>query len=216
MKSRRQAVAVSAVLLSLLYQGLGSCQAVSAEVSVRQQSVLRVSLDVLNGFSGADTAKIKQAADIVERVLNSEQFHQAVVNFTYEGEPQFVQNNGLSNEQIYQTLMAGRETYNGVDDHVANLDLNLYTPPFYKKWSVVGYGYPGQPEIFMNWYYFDSFSIAEVAGNVAHEWCHKLGFDHDYKRTARRPYSVPYGIGGLVQQLGAARSVQQQSVTLLQ
>jgi hypothetical protein len=178
---------------------------------------LPISLDALNGFSDASEAKVRQAAQALGSVLGSDEFRNAVLSFAYDGKAQFANNDladaqgntvatGLSNEQVYDTLLASRETYLGNTDSEVHLDLTLYTPPFYKKWGVVGYGYPGQPQIFMNWFWFDAFSVAQVAGNLAHEWTHKLGFDHDYKATARRPYSVPYGVGCIVEQLAIGQS----------
>lgn len=180
-------------------------------------SALSVDLDALSGFSAADKTKIGQAAEAMSEALSSEDFKQAVLHFTYDGKEQFSNNQladaagntvatTMSNQQIYDTMMESRETYLNNVDETAHINLTLYTPPFYKKWSVVGYGYPGQPQIFMNWYYFNSYDIAQVAANIAHEWTHKLGFDHDYNRTARRPYSVPYGVGCLVENLAQGTS----------
>ena len=168
---------------------------------VIDHDILRVDISHMSGFYGASIEKVNQAADVVEQVLNSTEFQQAVYNHTYNGQKTFANNDNETNPQIYERILKGHETYSSTDDHVAQLDLDLYTPAWYKKWTVVGYGIAGQPEIYMNSYYFNSFSVAEVAGNIAHEWMHKIGFDHDYKRTAQRPYSVPYAVGDIVIQL---------------
>jgi hypothetical protein len=166
------------------------------------QGPLRIDLASLKGFSSSQADKAHQAADLMEQVLNSEEFHQAVLNHEYDGKKQFASvPAGTTNEQVYAKIMAGRETYTAVEDAVATLSLILYKPPFWKKWSVVGYTYPGNYPIHTNKYYFNSFTPAQVAGNLTHEWLHKIGFDHDFNRTARRPHSVPYAIGELVIQL---------------
>ena len=36
---------------------------------------------------------------------------------------------------------------------------------------------------------------------------HKLGFEHDFKATARRPQSVPYALGELIESLAARPSL---------
>jgi hypothetical protein len=172
------------------------------EPTVLAQDALHVHIDHLKGFSAQSEKKVAQTTQLMEQILNGEEFRQAVLNFTYQDQKQFANNEGLSNEEIYEKIMAGKETYDSLEDGVANLDLNLYTPPFYKKWSVVGYGYPDQPQIYLNSYYFNSYSLAEVAANLSNEWMHKIGFEHDYINTAQRPYSVPYGIGSLVLKLG--------------
>jgi hypothetical protein len=205
MKNMRHGVAVTAVVFSLLVQGWFSAPLARAADGEFFNSGVAVQLDELNGFTDDQTAKVKQSAAVMANVLNSEAFHQAVLNFVYDGKKQFADNNGLTNEEIYASLMAGRETYSSVEDHVANLNLNIFTPPWYKKWSTVGYGYAGQPQIYMNSYYFNSYTLADVAANITHEWCHKLGFEHDYKRTGKRPYSVPYGVGAIMTKLAGGQ-----------
>jgi hypothetical protein len=207
---KQRSSAVTSAFLLAVSVSLLAAQGAAAET-------LPVDLDALSGFSSADKTKIDQAAQAMSEALSSEDFRQAVLSFTYDGKQQFSNNQlanaagdtvatGMSNQQIYDTMMASRETYLNNTDETAHINLTLYTPSFYKKWNVVGYGYPGQPQIFMNWYYFNSYDIAQVAANIAHEWTHKLGFDHDYNRTARRPYSVPYGVGCLVEHLAEGTS----------
>lgn len=204
MKTRRHAVAASVWIFSLLSQGTSPTEAAAeAFAPAAGQETLRVDLVRSTGFSPKSMEKLKLALDTIERVLNSDEFRRAVLDFTYDGKKQFALDDGLTNEQVYAKIMAARETYSPAADYVAQLDLNLYTPPWYKKWSVVGYTYPNQPAIYMNWYYFNSFTPQEIAGNVTHEWTHKIGFEHDYGHTARRPYSVPYAVGDIVTRLSS-------------
>ena len=75
------------------------------------------------------------------------------------------------------------------------MDLNLSVRNFsFWQRNVVGYTSQGTPEITMNRSFFDGYTPAEIAGNMAHEWMHKLGFEHDFRATARRPDSVPYAV----------------------
>ena len=53
----------------------------------------------------------------------------------------------------------------------------------------------------MNTKYFDRYTPYQVAGNLTHEWLHKMGFTHDSAATSTRPYSVPYAVGYIVRQL---------------
>jgi hypothetical protein len=64
---------------------------------------------------------------------------------------------------------------------------------------VVGYTYPDSARIWSNGNYFYSMTVNELAAHFVHEWLHKIGYDHDFKSTARRPYSVPYAVGDLVE-----------------
>lgn len=146
-----------------------------------------VRLTALTNFSAQDENKIRDAAELLERVLNSDELKSQVLAY------EFKDDSGLTNEQIYVALMS----------RVVEFDLELYKPPFWRRWSVVGYTNPGSPRIYLNRYYFNSFELADIAANLAHEWMHKLGFGHDYKPTARRPQSVPYAVGRMVGEIAA-------------
>jgi hypothetical protein len=79
-----------------------------------------------------------------------------------------------------------------------DLELELY----YSSRNTVGYTYPSGLKIWMNTKYFDVYTPAEVAGNVFHEWTHKLGFGHDSRYSVSRNSSVPYALGYIMEELG--------------
>ncbi len=164
---------------------------------------LEVNLRSAQNFSAADIAKVNQAFVVLTRVLNSVEFRDFVLSYNYLNTGGFANNGGLSNEQIYNMIQDGKETMIGKVDQTIDLDLILYNPPWYKRWSVVGYTYPNTTRIWMNRNYFNSYQPQSVAANIAHEWMHKVGFEHDYKSTKRRPYSVPYAVGNFVSKFGA-------------
>lgn len=151
----------------------------------------------LRDFSTGQRSKMETALEKLKVVLNSEEFRQRVVNFTYNGRKQFVDNKGLTNRQIYDSILRGAETLNGIIDQEVDVDLTLY----YSNNSTVGYTYPNTNRIWVNNKFFSTYTHGSVAANVAHEWLHKLGYGHDFERTTRRNYSVPYGVGGIVREL---------------
>ena len=126
------------------------------------------------------------------------EFRDRILNHTYQGVKQFVDSNGLTNEQIYEKLLDGKETLLPVIDNQMDLQLELYAN---YSTSTVGYTYANTTKIWMNRKFFDVYDPEEVARNVFHEWTHKLGFGHDSSATSRRPYSVPYAIGKIIQDL---------------
>lgn len=160
---------------------------------------LKVVIREANNFDTDSRALLEQARALAEKVLNSEEFKQRVLHFTYEGEEAFVQNDGYTNLEIYNQMMAGAELYPSRTS--ANKTMDLFTELYYGGSGVIGYTNPDTATIYMNSYYYDDYTPAEVVGNITHEWLHKLGYDHDYNSTYRRPYSVPYAIGYIAEDL---------------
>lgn len=110
----------------------------------------------------------------------------------------FVDNLGYTNEEIYKILLEASEKLNPGIDHKMDLDLELY----YSYKNTVGYTYPNVMRIWMNTKFFNVYTPSEVAGNVFHEWTHKLGFVHDAQYSVSRDASVPYALGYLIRDLG--------------
>ncbi len=157
----------------------------------------------LRNYAGADRVKILSAIEVMKTVINSREFQEQILNFTFKGDRRFHQNEGLSNEQIYQQLMDAREHLMPETPGVVNLDLSLYTPKWWQvtQRNVVGYTNPDSMRIYMNTKFFRKFTADEVAGNMTHEWIHKMGFSHDFNDNPDRPFSVPYAIGYIMREL---------------
>ena len=152
----------------------------------------------LQGFYDGNLNKMEKAFELLERVVNSDEFKDRVINFkNTKGERAFASNKGLSNEQIYQIFMEGRETLRPNTPGEMNFDLRLYN----RSWSrVIGYTTPDTNLININWKYFKNFGAHEVAANLAHEWTHKIGFDHT---SAAEHDSAPYAIGYIIEEIAA-------------
>lgn len=158
---------------------------------------LTVKFDGLSGFSNELREKVIAASQKLEVVLASKAFKSAVLNHTYKGKKQFVQNGGLTNEQIYRSIMIGREKLHKEIDYTMNLTLQTY----YEDSLTIAYTYSWSDLIYVNTKWYDRFGQSQIASNLTHEWLHKVGFAHDYSNTSRRPYSVPYGVGNIVEAL---------------
>jgi hypothetical protein len=151
----------------------------------------------LTDFTDAQAVKMHSALERLKIVLNSKVFKEKILNHKYNGEFTFINNMGLSNQEIYEKIMLGAESLKPEVDEELDLDITLY----YKKNSTVGYTYPNVNRIWVNNNFFATFTLGKVAANAVHEWTHKIGFDHDSNRTSRRAFSVPYGVGTIVQKL---------------
>jgi hypothetical protein len=149
-------------------------------------------------FKPHEEEKVLKAIEIIKAVISSQEFKQRVLNFEFSGKKQFVDNQGLSNEEIYFKLLQGSESLTPETDHEMDLELELY----FSHRNTVGYTYPEELKIWMNKKFFNFYTPAEVAANLFHEWTHKLGFTHSFRYNKARDFSVPYGLGYLILELG--------------
>ena len=157
---------------------------------------LQVKAMSIDGFSADGLKKLQRSFELLELVMNSEVFREQVINFrNVKGERAFSSNKGLSNEEIYDHLMEARENLLPDTPFEMNYYLKLYNRPWSK---VIGYTNPDSNVININWKYFKNFEPHQVAANLAHEWVHKMGFDH---KSAAELDSAPYAIGDLVEVL---------------
>jgi hypothetical protein len=166
-----------------------------------QTDYLKVVPMSVTGFCDQGLKKLNAAFNLLERVMNSEEFKDRVLNFkNSKGERAFASNDGLSNEEIYEQVMEGRETLRPNTPGEMNFDLKLYS----RWWSkVIGYTTPTTNLININNKFFKNFEPHEVAANLAHEWMHKIGFDH---LSAAEHDSAPYAIGYIVEEMAAKLS----------
>ncbi|WP_408098024.1 hypothetical protein ACJVC5_03615 [Peredibacter sp. HCB2-198] len=155
-----------------------------------QALTFSTNVELLN-FNTEQAEKYNQAIELVKLVVATEEFRTKVLNHTYNGSKQFANNNGLTNAQIYQSILDAAEKLYPAKNNRMDLEVELY----YANNSVVGYTNGSTTQIWVNTKFFNNYKINSVAGNLFHEWLHKLGYGHDSAATAQRPYSVPYAIG---------------------
>ncbi|MFL5785010.1 MAG: hypothetical protein ACJ76H_10395 [Bacteriovoracaceae bacterium] len=169
------------------------------ESGVVPQAALNFNMNLkMDGsFNGSEADKIHVAGELIKKVFASEEFKDAILNFSYNGKKQFVDNGGLSNAQIYKKIIEGSEALSPGIDNEMDLSMSVYKA----NNIVVGYTTPGELGINMNSKFLDMNPGYKVTTNMVHEWLHKLGFVHAYNSTPSRPYSVPYAVGYLVARL---------------
>lgn len=142
--------------------------------------------------------KYDQAVSLVKKVVGTTAFRTKVLNHTYNGTKSYANNNGLTNAQIYQAILDAAEKLQPAKNNTLDVGVKMY----YENNSVVGWTNGSITYINVNTKFFNGYDANEVAGNLFHEWLHKLGYGHDSTATTRRPYSVPYAIGYMIRELG--------------
>src|SRR5690606_20673400 len=68
-------------------------------------------------------AKILDALELIREVFASEEFKKRVLSHRFSGKRAFAENRGLSNRQIYKSILAGAEKLSDEVDHVMDLDI---------------------------------------------------------------------------------------------
>jgi hypothetical protein len=146
-------------------------------------------------FSANQEDKVLKAVELMKEVIASEEFRNEVINYTYNGSKSYVDNDGFTNEEIYQIILDGAEIIgNKTKNNTLDVELELY----FSFTSTIGYTNPSTTRIWMNTKYFNNYTAADVTGNLMHEWLHKLGFGHASTWSTSRDHSVPYAIGYLM------------------
>lgn len=160
---------------------------------------MRVSLGKVTGYTATEQTKLREATGLMEKVFNSREFRDAVLSSQHDGKPGFA-DDARSPKEIYEAIRAAKENFTEAADGEVDLNLSLKSLSWFNR-NVVGYTTPSSDTITTNRRFFSNYDSAEVAGHLAHEWLHKLGFEHDHASTADRPHSVPYAVGDLVERL---------------
>jgi hypothetical protein len=176
---------------------------------------------VIEGFFTPDEElKIRQAVRHITLVVSSEEFKNYCLNFSYSQQvctgklwwrnctTQVINNfnwnftptkRNKTNLEIYNHIISGKEVLNPVIDNTANIVLRIDRR---RSRGVIGYTYPNTVT---QWVYswFLTSSYKEIAGNIFHEWCHKLGYDHAFRYAWDREFTVPYALGYYVARANA-------------
>jgi hypothetical protein len=169
----------------------------------KKTKMFTVNLSSSSGFSPDQQETLFSALKKFETVMNSDELKNRILNFSNPLGNYFEDNLGLSNQQVFEKIFAGEEVYKIGTDYTADLFLILVPkrkPPFSRN-PAIGYGRPKQKEIYTYSWWFNDIADYEYAGHIAHEWSHKIGFDHSFSPTPTRDFSVPYAFGNIVEEL---------------
>lgn len=163
-----------------------------------QASLFEANVQMVN-FPKEQEKKIIKAIQLIKKVVTSDEFKERIISHAINGKKTFMDNNGFTNEEIYQKIIEGAEVLKPDKNKSMDVVLELYN----QANNTIGYTYPHTSRIWINSKFFNAYSPVQVADNLFHEWMHKLGFDHEIKYSKNRNYSVPYAIGYLVEELAS-------------
>jgi hypothetical protein len=153
-------------------------------------------------FNNQEIKKVEKAIIAIKEIIKSDDLENRIKHFMFNKKKIFHENDGLTNEEIYQKIIDAAEVLDNRDpDSIMEIELELFE---YSS-KTIGYTYPDTKRIWINKKYFSTYSIQQVANNLMHEWMHKLGFNHGANWDERRDYSVPYAVGNIFEDLIAKR-----------
>lgn len=169
--------------------------------------MFRVNVKRAEGFTDREWDLQLKSIDAWVRCWNDPDFQMKVLNYSYElttctGSLWWKKCNKKTyygfrytndgTRVVLKKMLSGAEVLKPEEDGVADIELACGNQK-----GVVGWTYANTLKQWVSRWFISSASIAEQAGNRAHEYMHKLGYDHPFKATADRPYSVPYAVGYL-------------------
>lgn len=153
------------------------------------------------GLSAEQEEQVQKASEIIKLVVASEEFRDRVLNHTVNGKKMFLNNNGLSNEEIYQKILNAAESDNATADNVMELAISLVKQP-----KSLGIGslffqiISGIKKVFAFVSMFQSLTPAGIAQNLFQMWLGKLGFT--LPSTGTTSLSVQGAISKIIGELG--------------
>lgn len=172
--------------------------------------MLKIKLESNNGYENENLIKLNEALTLLENIVNSQRFKDAVLNFrsdkTEGGTFHFIMYTKwkrhridltrYTNQEIYEKVMRGNES-NGTDCFmVFNLTLERGSGG-----STVGYT-DSNNNIHTYTTDFHDMKVGEFAAHIFHEYTHTIEFQHSQTNgfdSLRDCFSVPYALGNLVE-----------------
>jgi hypothetical protein len=152
----------------------------------------------LVNFNEDEKDKLFEAVKLLKKIITSKTFRERIHGYKVNGKKGFIDNQGLSNEEIYLKILEGAEQIgNTAKNYQMDVELELY----HQMTNTIGYTYPHTSRIWINRKYFSRYSPVKVADNLMHEWMHKLGFTHATTWSKERDHSVPYAVGYLIEEI---------------
>lgn len=169
---------------------------------------LRLVIHKMVGFSPDEEEYYRRVAEKTVQAMNSREFKKAILNSGYpSGWFRKTWKSGMyglneSLESFYKKVISGKEeTETGESDGEVDILIRLIKMPS----GVLGSMNPGNPwynlsEAFFNECFNNRFDH-QLAGNLAHEFIHHLGYYHKTKIAAIRAHDPAYTVGYVIRDI---------------
>ncbi|MGE3608627.1 MAG: hypothetical protein AB7I27_03485 [Bacteriovoracaceae bacterium] len=149
------------------------------------------------GLDADQDMEVQKASEIIKLVVSSQEFKDRVLNHTVNGVKTFLNNNGLTNEQIYQKILEAAENDNLTKNNVMDLAFELIPQ---KTTSRIYRIISGIKKIFFFLNLFSNTTPAGIAQNLFQQWLGKMGFS--LVEGSSSNLTVQQGIAAIIGELG--------------
>lgn len=165
----------------------------------------------VTGYNDDELEMLESATTLMARAIGDPMFKEYCLNYSYEitkykwtwsGKKTwketykgFYGTEGLSQFQVYEKIIKGQELLSGDgEDNEADIYLGIDRSD---KPGVLGYSYSSSIWQYIYSRVFREYGVNTVAGNLCHEWCHKMDFHHYSSSTpsTRKKHTTPYAVG---------------------
>lgn len=173
--------------------------------------MIRVNIQKSGYIAPEHIKKLNAAAVLCERVVNDPEFKEKICGFKWsvsyrvgffrrkwvtESGVGFRMSEGLDAAGVYAEIEKGDELQKGAKDGEIDIIVNVDYPG---KRGILGWTTPTIVNQYISGWFLEDAEIWEIVGNFIHEWMHKIGFDHEYRSTVLRPFTVPYAVGEIAE-----------------
>lgn len=138
--------------------------------------------------------KLAIVAQELHRVINSTLFRDKVMRIKKQGELSKFKDQ--PNSMIYNHIMSGKEVLDKEED----FEMDIFINDYFSLKRVIGYTKPSIKTIFVNTRYFDKRTTKLIGSNILHEYGHKLGFKHAFRKTKNRHLSLCYELNRIYEE----------------
>lgn len=163
----------------------------------------RVSADSVRGLAPAQGQKMQQALRIFEQVMNDTAFQRALARKKFHYDRKRDVHRGMITAQVMAEVWAAKERFTTAPDGTANIFWYVRDKPkpgWGKNLTMGGGGSKSKTFYTNSWFVDKEDDLDGLIGHAAHEWTHKLRFQHKQKSHKRRDETFPYVFGYLVRE----------------
>ncbi|WP_109301761.1 hypothetical protein [Aquimarina sp. AU474] len=158
-----------------------------------------IQVNYIEGFNQQHLVKANQAIQLVQDLVNSNAFKEAVLSVRRFKNPRVRRRTGrrrYSNQEILDLILGGRDLNNPADQ-IMNFRLRLYDS------QVNEIGNTNMTTLIISTFkgYLEDNAVGCYAAHLLHEYMHTIGFTHSRFDIFGRDRTVPYKIGKIARDL---------------